>query len=104
MPIAAALRPVTDRRAHRRHQVSLDASLKSAGQVFDCVIVDVSAGGAQLVVNLPAEIATMRLEIEAYDGFDCRVVWRNEACVRIEFQHEPVEVARRLAALLGSSR
>lgn len=100
LPIAAVLRPASDRRAHRRHPVRLDACLDADGHLYPCVIMDVSAGGAQLVASLPAELVTVRLEIEAFDAFDCRVAWRNDTRVGVEFLHDPDEVTRRLAALL----
>jgi hypothetical protein len=102
LPIAAVLRPASDRRVHRRHPVRLDACLDAEGRLFPCVIMDVSAGGAQLVASLPTELEIVRLEIEAFDAFDCRVAWRNDTRVGVEFLHEPEEVTRRLAALLGS--
>lgn len=103
LPIAAILRPAADRRAHRRHRVRLDACLDADGRRFPCVITDVSAGGAQLVASLPPELEHVRLEIEAYDSFACRVAWRDDARVGVEFLHEPEEVTRRLSALLHSS-
>lgn len=103
LPIAAVLRPAADRRAHRRQPVRLDASLDADGRHFPCVITDVSAAGAQLVVSLPCGIEQLRLEIEAFDAFDCRVAWRSDTRVGVEFLHEPQEVTRRLSALLQSS-
>ena len=101
LPIAAVLRPAPDRRAHHRHPVRLDACLDADGRLFPCVIMDVSAGGAQLVASLPSELTTVRLEIEAFDAFACRVAWRTDTRVGVEFLHEPEEVTRRLAALLA---
>lgn len=80
----------------------LDACLDADGRLFPCVIMDVSPGGAQLVASVPAELETMRLEIEAFDAFDCRVAWRNDTRIGVEFLHDPDEVTRRLAALLVS--
>jgi hypothetical protein len=100
LPIAAVLRPAADRRAHRRHQVRLDACLDAGGRLFSCVIMDVSAGGAQLVADLPVDLELVRLEIEAFDAFDCRVAWRSDTRVGVEFLQEPEAVTRRLAALL----
>ncbi len=99
-PLAAALRPIADRRLRQRHTARLDACLDASGQLVPCVIAEVSAGGAQLLVELPAFVTRARLEIEAYGAFDCRIAWRTDTRVGIEFLHDPDEVTERLASLL----
>ncbi|MFM8679698.1 MAG: PilZ domain-containing protein [Alphaproteobacteria bacterium] len=106
MLIAAVLRSsaegTDERRAARRHNIRLDASVDFDGQPipFPCVIVDVSASGAQLFVRLPAGVDEMKLEIEGFDSFLCRVVWRSDTRAGIKFVNDAEEVTRRLAALL----
>ena len=102
MPLAAVLRPADDRRRHRRAQAKLDACIDCEGRLFACVITDVSAGGAQLLANVPRELDVVRLEIEAFDSFECRIAWRTDTRVGVEFLNDAAEVTRRLQALLGS--
>lgn len=106
MLIAAVLRSAAEgtdeRRAFRRHNIRLDASVDFDGQPipFPCVIVDVSSSGAQLFVRLPAGVDEMKLEIEGFDSFLCRVVWRTDTRAGIKFVNQPEEVTMRLAKLL----
>lgn len=106
MLIAAVIRSAAEgndeRRAFRRHNIRLDASVDFDGQPipFPCVIVDVSSGGAQLFVRLPAGVDEMKLEIEGFDSFPCRVVWRSDTRAGIKFANDAEEVTSRLAALL----
>ncbi len=102
-PIAAVLRPIADRRLRSRQTARLDACLDASGQLVPCVIADVSAGGAQLLVDLPPFVTRARLEIEAYGAFECRIAWRTDTRAGIEFLNEPDEVTERLASLLRGS-
>lgn len=102
-PLTAVLRPVLDRRLRQRQTVRLDACLDASGQLIPCVIADVSAGGAQLLVDLPPFVERARLEIEAFGAFECRITWHTDTRAGIEFLHEPDEVTARLAALLRGS-
>lgn len=101
MPLAAVLRPADDRRHHRRAQARLDACIESDGRLFACVITDVSAGGVQLLAQVPDDLVAVRLEIEAFDSFECRIVWRTDTRIGVEFVNDAAEVARRLQALLA---
>lgn len=100
MPLAAVLRPAQNRRRHRRVQAKLDGCIDSAGRLFACVITDVSAGGAQLLAEVPRQLQDVSLEIEAFEGFECRIVWRTDTRIGVEFVNDVTEVTRRLQALL----
>ena len=106
MLIAAVLRSAEEgndeRRAYRRHNTRLDACVDFDGQPipFPGVIVDVSSSGAQLFVRLPAGVDEMKLEIEGFDSFLCRVVWRTDTRAGIKFVNEAEEVTQRLSKLL----
>lgn len=102
-PLNTVLRPVADRRLRQRQTTRLDACLDAAGQLVPCVIADVSAGGAQILAELPPFVTKVRLEIEAYGVFECRITWRTGTRAGIEFLHDPDEVTARLAALLRGS-
>lgn len=97
---AAAPRREVDRRRHRRIVARLDACLDGGGQLIPCVIVDVSAGGAQVLADLPPGIEKVKLEIEAYGAFACRVAWVTDTRAGLEFLQDPQATTLRLAALL----
>ena len=40
-----------ERRAYARTSVVLPAALEAAGQTFDCLVLDISAGGARLHIT-----------------------------------------------------
>lgn len=101
MPLAAVLRPVKNRRRHRRVQAKLDGCIDSEGKLFACVITDVSAGGAQILAEVPMQLSDVCLEIEAFEGFECRIVWRTDTRIGVEFLNDVAEVTRRLQALLA---
>jgi hypothetical protein len=101
LPVAAVLRPAQTRRRHRRTAAKIDGCIDFEGRLFACVITDVSASGAQLLADVPPELEDVHLEIEAFDSFDCRIVWRTDTRVGLEFTHDVAEVSRRLQALLA---
>ncbi|MBL8702317.1 MAG: PilZ domain-containing protein [Alphaproteobacteria bacterium] len=100
---AAAPRKEVDRRRHRRVGTRLDACLDGGGQLVPCVIVDVSSGGAQVLAELPADIDRVRLDIEAFGTFECRVVWATDTRAGLEFLEDPQSTTARLAELLAGA-
>jgi hypothetical protein len=101
LPLAAVLRPALNRRRHRRASAKMDGCLDVDGRLFACVITDVSAGGAQLLADVPHDLEEVHLEIEAFDSFEGRIVWRTDTRVGLEFTQDVAEVTRRLQALLS---
>lgn len=103
MLIAAVLRPSddqpTDRRAFRRHSVNLGASFEFDGtpNPVSCLVVDVSAGGAQIMGRLPETVVDAKLEIEGFEPLACRVIWRTDNKAGLRFLNDPKDIAARLA-------
>jgi hypothetical protein len=106
MLIAAVLRPTdevpADRRAFRRQSVSFGANFDFDGmpEPVSCIVVDVSAGGAQLMGRLPEGIREAKLEIEGLEPLPCEIIWRTESKVGIRFLRDPKDVANRLAKVI----
>jgi hypothetical protein len=99
---APVLRSSTNRRRHRRRSTCLDAYVEFGGAQLPCVVVDVSAGGSQILVCFPelVDIRYANLVIEAFGSFACRVAWRGDTRAGLTFLHEPDETERRLRELL----
>jgi len=77
-----------ERRNYRRTHIYKDAKLFGSGHLADCVVREISAGGARLLM-----VSTKPLP-EAFDlSFDaartlrsCRVVWRTATEIGLQFQ------------------
>jgi hypothetical protein len=58
-----------------------------------CMVCDISDGGARLVVHapetLPAEFVLVEGAVRAFSRRRCRIVWRAEAQVGVQFVAEP---------------
>jgi hypothetical protein len=92
-----------ERRENPRVFVRLDAALEKESSIVNCVVLDVSASGAQLLVELPAHMDLSTLEVEGYGTFPCRVAWQSDTRVGVEFLDDAANSASRLARLLGAS-
>jgi hypothetical protein len=107
MLIAAVLRPSeefpADRRAFRRHSVNVGASFDFDGtpDPVSCILVDVSAGGAQIMGRLPENVTEAKLEIAGFDPLPCRVIWRTESKAGLRFLSDPKDVAARLSQIIA---
>ncbi len=85
----------TERRLFRRYETALPARFVVQGEeAFDCVIRDLSLGGARLVPGRPELTGrTGRLCFEELwhpPGLPARVVAADEACVRLAFELDPL--------------
>ncbi len=107
MLIAAVLRPSeeypADRRAHRRQSVNLGANFGFDGtpEPVSCILVDVSAGGAQIMGRLPEGVLEAKLEISGFDPLPCRVIWRTESKFGVRFLNDPKDIASRLSKIMS---
>ena len=106
MLIAATLRPSddtpADRRAFRRQSVSFGASFDFDGmpEPVSCIVVDVSAGGAQLMGRLPEGVREAKLEIAGLEPLPCEIIWRTESKVGVRFLRDAKEVESRLTKVM----
>jgi hypothetical protein len=84
----------TDRRASSRRQVNMPArwSTGEQGPLHDCMVLDISAGGARLMVDAPLELPehfTIELTSRKKARRRCRVVWRAGHLIGIMFAGAP---------------
>lgn len=88
------------RRVHERRTILFDARLRKDGQWQDCRILNMSAGGAKLLVNSNINHgATVSLEVGNFGQFSGTVVWTDREEVGIKFSHDPTEIAEVLMGL-----
>lgn len=78
-----------NRRAHTRHPVHIDGKLilANGARTLDCVILDISEGGARVSVgvqmDLPQKVYLWHPSIDTV--FDCEVCWREIKFVGLRF-------------------
>jgi hypothetical protein len=94
-------RDIVERREHPRARIDGAAELLLGPLRFPCAVVDVSSGGAQLVLSeriAPLSPATLR--IVNVGALHCRVVWSKGDRTGVRFLHEPNWVKARIGPLL----
>lgn len=78
-----------DRRAHQRHGVQIDGKLIFADGrcAFDCVIIDVSEGGARVCLALEVDVPSRVYLWQTKTGavLECEVRWREHKVVGLRF-------------------
>ncbi len=89
-------------RTHVRHETACPGTFSSKDQAVDCVVLNVSVGGAKLRLNGKIDVtAQVKLRVEQVGEFAGRVIWRNDATLGIEF-NEPLRDIDRVAAAMRS--
>ncbi len=87
--------------AHRatvRKRVLWAARIEAAGRQYDCVVVDLSLGGAKLDVAAPvAQGDAVTLILERFGSFRAEIAWRDDGSVGLRFAEDP----QRIADLIG---
>jgi hypothetical protein len=94
-------RAFVERRQHPRASLDGAAELLLGPLRFPCAVVDISSGGAQLVLAeriSPLSPATLR--IVNVGALHCRIVWSKGERTGIRFLHEPNWVKARIGHLL----
>jgi hypothetical protein len=92
---------VAERRQHPRVGVMWMATLRSGANYYDCVVIDLSSGGAKLALWAPVTLGpTAILEIGAYGSFAASVVWQRADYAGIRFHAAPASVAASFAGIL----
>ena len=88
------------RRKHERRQILFDARIMEDGQWQDCRILNMSAGGAKLLVSCNINHgATVSLEVGNFGQFSGTVVWKDSEEIGIKFSNDPTEIAEVLMGL-----
>lgn len=88
------------RRKYERRPILFDARIMEGGQWQDCRILNMSAGGAKLIVSRNINHgAIISLELGIFGQFSGTVVWTDREEVGIKFSHDPAEMAEVLMGL-----
>jgi hypothetical protein len=90
---AAPMQPA-EKRDSRRRTVRYPASidLGDGSPPRQCTLCDASEGGAQLLVDDPASLPNRFTLVLGYDGTarrNCRVMWRSETQIGVQFTKFP---------------
>jgi len=91
-----------DRRRYKRVRLLHSAALRDGGRLIDCVIRDISTGGARLLIEeRVAKQQELVLDIDGVGRLNSRVVWQSADQAGIRFLDEPVTVKSQLDAAWG---
>lgn len=84
-----------DRQRHPRHSTLCPGELISGDRTVECVVLNISVGGAKIRLAEPVETnSRVRVRIERVGEFAGRVAWRNGDTLGVEFQDDLAELAR----------
>lgn len=87
--------------AHRRtvrKRVLWAARIEVSGRQHDCVVIDLSLGGAKLDLKAPVTQGdVVTLILERFGSFRAEVAWREEGSCGLRFVEDP----QRIADLIG---
>jgi len=92
-----------ERRRHRRVGLSWLATLRFSGGLYDCLVIDLSLGGAKVRLGedmalAPADL--VGLVIDKIGAFRAETVWRRGNFVGLRFQDPPESIAAAFGSLL----
>jgi hypothetical protein len=82
-----------EQRSHIRRTIAQRARIESPDGLFagDCTMIDVSAGGARLVLSTPDRLPSRFFLILSYDGAlrrQCQTVWQTDTKAGVQFIFE----------------
>jgi hypothetical protein len=88
-------------RRHRRKPVIWAASLEASNGVFDCIIFDLSSGGARMKVSgtIPLNEPAV-LSLGRFGTFPCTIVRSSVGEAGVQFNEPPHVVIGRLGEIL----
>lgn len=87
--------PGDERRSHRRYSLRAPGLVADLGGVYDCVVADISVGGAMLEGTLPIDAgAEVALGFDTLVGVVGTVVHRGEGFVGVRFSDDSAQRAR----------
>jgi hypothetical protein len=97
-PVAAT---EADRRTHRRVGTLWSATVKMSRGAFDGMVLNVSLGGAKLMLAAPLCLEpTVTLTIDQVGTFRADVVWQRHEFAGLRFTDKPDYIARTLRDIL----
>lgn len=83
----------TERRKHERFPALLEATVTVDSDVINCMIFDISAGGAKLQLKgtqghfEDGQVKLIQLNIPGFGDFDGEIIWTDDEYIGIKF-HE----------------
>lgn len=101
--IASAAERHADRRRHQQVGVMIMATLRAPRGFFDCMVLDLSSGGAKLAINEPIALPqgdTVALIIARVGTFRAQAVWQRTSFAGIRFLDPPEAIAQALGDIL----
>jgi hypothetical protein len=70
-------------------KIAVGKTPETAGDIIDCTVFDLSAGGACLLLPNPARIPDVfQMSVAPNHVYTCRVVWRALKRIGVSFQEE----------------
>ena len=84
-------RDFVERRQFERYPLMLESTVSVGREVIDCVIFDISAGGAKVrlmgteIHPDKDQIVTIVLDIPGFGGFEGKIIWTDDEYVGIQF-------------------
>jgi hypothetical protein len=106
-PLAPHLSPSpAERRRHQRVGVMMMATLRMTRGFFECMVLDISYGGAKLAMGRRMTFASgakVTLIISHVGEFRAEPVWQRDDFIGLRFTDPPETVAAALGKLLPDS-
>ena len=90
-----------DRRRHERVGVMLMASIRSTNGIFDCMVLDISRGGAKLMLSEPHALpSSLTLVLGGFGTFRAQRMWQHNEILGIQFADTPDAVVEAFHGLV----
>jgi hypothetical protein len=90
-----------DRRRHARVGVMLMATLRSTNGLFDCMVLDISRGGAKVMLSEAHDITpAVTLILGGFGAFRAQLVWHRGEILGIRFDDPPEKIAAALPGIV----
>jgi hypothetical protein len=90
-----------ENRKYHRSTVLWPATLICRSAMLDCVIFNISANGAKVIIKSALEGATtVTLSCPRFGDLEAEIVWRNQGSIGLRFAAPPEDVAKALGDTL----
>lgn len=98
----AITKKTADRRQYKRIALLHSTSLREGERIADCVIRDISMGGARIIIERRlGQEGELVLDIAGVGGLNGRLVWQRADEAGIRFLDEPDTVKSHVTAAWG---
>ena len=90
-----------ENRKYHRSTVLWPATLVCRNTMLDCVIFNISANGAKVILKAPLEgVTNVILSCPRFGDLEAEIMWRNQSSIGLRFAAPPEDVARALGDTL----